>query len=130
MPLACLGAVVPVPADGGYTGGFFTCESDIKEASWISVAQTRKNIVGQPHSAVACITTGNSVIVLHLVGEDVHVAADCTGTDGAGSAAAVSGVVEGGDSRVDQSSVPDSLGTLARRGDTVKGREAAGANKE
>ena len=76
MPLECRGAVVPVPTTaGGGAGGAsegiaFTCESGTTEATWISVAPTKWNNAGQPHSAVACIADGSSVVVLHLIGED------------------------------------------------------------
>ena len=83
MPLECRGNVgrpgnnvVPVPttaggdADGASEGIAFTCESGTTEATWMSVAPTKRNNAGQPHSAVACMGDGNSVVVLHLVGED------------------------------------------------------------
>jgi hypothetical protein len=31
---------------------------------------TKRNNAGQPHSAVACIADGTSVVVLHRIGED------------------------------------------------------------
>jgi hypothetical protein len=75
MPLECRGIVVPVPTAGGGAGGAsegiaFTCESGAEKAMWMSVAPTKRNNAGQPHSAVACIVDGNSVVVLHLIGED------------------------------------------------------------
>ena len=36
----------------------------------MTVAPTKRNNAGQPHSAVACMAVGNSVVVLHLIGED------------------------------------------------------------
>ena len=60
MPLSCHGAVVSVLTDDIA----FTCESDVDEALWFSVAEE------QSHSAVACVRAGKSVIVLHLVGGD------------------------------------------------------------
>ena len=75
MPLECRGIVVPVPTAGGGAGGAsegiaFTCESGAEEATWMSVAPTKRNNAGQPHSGVACMADGNSVVVLHLIGED------------------------------------------------------------
>jgi WD40 repeat protein len=76
IPLECRGIVVPVPTAGGGAGGAregiaFTCESGAQKAAWMSVAPTKRNNVGQPHSAVACIVDmNNSVVVLHLIGED------------------------------------------------------------
>jgi WD40 repeat protein len=75
MPLECRGAVVPVPiagggADGASEGIAFTCESGATKATWMSVAPTKRNNAGQPHSAVACVIVGGkSVVVLHLIGE-------------------------------------------------------------
>jgi WD40 repeat protein len=75
MPLECRGAVVIVPTAGGGAGGAsegiaFTCESGAREAMWMSVAPTKRNNAGQPHSGVACMADGHSVVVLHLIGED------------------------------------------------------------
>ena len=75
MPLECRGAVIPVPTAGGGAGGAskgvaFTCGSGARNATWMSVAPTKQNNAGQPHSAVACMAAGNSVVVLHLIGED------------------------------------------------------------
>ena len=75
MPLKCRGAVVPVPTAGEGAGGAnkgiaFTCESGARKAKWMQVAPTKRNNAGQPHSAVACIVDGKSVVVLHLIGED------------------------------------------------------------
>ena len=67
--------MVPVPTAGGGAGGAskgiaFTCESGADDATWVSVAPTKRNNAGQLYSAVACIGDGNSVVVLHLIGED------------------------------------------------------------
>jgi hypothetical protein len=76
MPLECRGAVVPVPTAGGVAGGTsegiaFTCDTGARKATWMSVAPTKRNNAGQPHSAVAClILDQKAVVVLHLIGED------------------------------------------------------------
>ena len=36
----------------------------------MSVAPTKRNNTGQPHSGVACMADGHSVVVLHLIGEE------------------------------------------------------------
>jgi hypothetical protein len=75
MPLECRGIVVPVPTAGAGAGGAsegiaFTCESGATDATWMSVAPTKRNNAGQPHSAVACMVVRYSVVVLHLIGDD------------------------------------------------------------
>jgi hypothetical protein len=77
VPLGLEGPKVLVPGGEGGAGGggygdiVFTCDLGSSGAMWMPLAPARRNIAGQMYSAVACVATGSSMAVLHLIGEDI-----------------------------------------------------------
>ena len=81
MPLEHRKAMVPVLGINGASSGIaFTCDQGVQEARWWVASLPPRRVADRLCRGVACVASANSVIVLHLVGQD-------GGEDGAGDGA-------------------------------------------